>query len=92
MGIRQGWHFDKDFGYTGSLSTKNMKRGGQTSNDRLDESLGARDGAERTKKQSYKDRRDESRGMTRRKSKVPMGDVVVVEETVETFKKGGSKN
>ena len=92
MGIRQGWHFDKDFGYTGSLSTKNMKRGGQTSNDRLDESLGARDGAERTKKQSYKDRRNESRGMTRRKSKVPMGDVVVVEETVETFKKGGSKN
>ena len=52
MGIREGWHFDKGFGYTGSLSTKNMKRGGQTSNDRLDESLGARDGAERTKKQS----------------------------------------
>ena len=92
MGIRKGWHFDKDFGYTGSLSTRKMKRGGQTSNDRLDESLGARDGAERTKKQSYKDRRDESRGMTRRKSTVPMDDVVFVEETVETFKKGGSKN
>jgi len=42
MGIREGWHFDKGFGYTGSLSTKNMKRGGQTSNDRLDESLARR--------------------------------------------------
>ena len=34
----------------------------QTSNDRLDESLGERDGAESTKTQSFKDRRDESRG------------------------------
>jgi|TARA_R110000824_G_scaffold80953_1_gene203337 hypothetical protein len=31
-------------------------------NDRLDESLGARDGAESTKSQSLKDRRDESKG------------------------------
>ena len=32
-------------------------------NDRLDESLGARDGAEATKSQSLKARRDESKGM-----------------------------
>ena len=32
-------------------------------NDRLDESLGARDGAESTKSQSFKARRDESKGM-----------------------------
>lgn len=31
-------------------------------NDRLDERLGEKDGAERTKTQSLKDRRDESRG------------------------------
>ena len=31
--------------------------------DRLDESLGARDGAESTKSQSFKARRDESKGM-----------------------------
>ena len=32
-------------------------------NDRLDESLGARDGKESTKSQSFKARRDESKGM-----------------------------
>jgi len=32
-------------------------------NDRLDESLGARDGKESTKSQSMKSRRDESKGM-----------------------------
>ena len=37
----------------------------QTSNDRLDESLGERDGAESAKTQSYKSRRDESRGSTK---------------------------
>ena len=34
----------------------------QGANDRLDESLGMRDGKESTKTQSYKSRRDESRG------------------------------
>ena len=34
----------------------------QTANDKLDESLGARRGKESTKTQSYKSRRDESRG------------------------------
>ena len=34
----------------------------QTSADRLDESLGMRRGKESTKKQSYKDRRHESKG------------------------------
>ena len=34
----------------------------QTANDKLDESLGERDGAESTKSQSLKDRRDESKG------------------------------
>jgi|TARA_R110002126_G_scaffold16805_1_gene66630 hypothetical protein len=33
----------------------------QTANDRLDESLGERDGKESTKSQSFKSRRDESR-------------------------------
>jgi len=37
----------------------------QTANDRLDESLGERDGAESTKTQSYASRRDESRGATK---------------------------
>ena len=34
----------------------------QTANDKLDESLGMKDGKESTKSQSFKDRRDESRG------------------------------
>ena len=34
----------------------------QTANDKLDESLGMKDGAESTKSQSFKDRRDESKG------------------------------
>mgnify|MGYP003651758771 FL=1 len=37
----------------------------QTSNDRLDESLGERDGAESTKTQSDASRRDESRGASK---------------------------
>ena len=37
----------------------------QTANDRLDESLGERRGAESTKTQSYKARRDESRGASK---------------------------
>jgi hypothetical protein len=37
----------------------------QTANDRLDESLGERDGAESTKTQSYASRRDESRGASK---------------------------
>jgi len=37
----------------------------QGANDRLDESLGMRRGKESTKSQSYKSRRDESRGASK---------------------------
>ena len=37
----------------------------QTADDRLDESLGERDGAESTKTQSYASRRDESKGASK---------------------------
>ena len=37
----------------------------QTANDKLDESLGERDGAESTKTQSYASRRDESKGASK---------------------------
>ena len=37
----------------------------QTADDRLDESLGERRGAESTKTQSYTSRRDESRGASK---------------------------
>ena len=40
----------------------------QTANDRLDERLGMKDGAESTKSQSFKDRRDESRAMSGHRS------------------------
>jgi len=39
---------------------KSVKK--QTANDKLDESLGERDGKESTKSQSFKDRREESKG------------------------------
>ena len=46
-----------------------MKKGGkvkkQGANARLDESLGMRDGKESTKSQSFKSRRDESRGASK---------------------------
>ena len=49
--------------------TSAMKKGGkvkkQGANARLDESLGMRDGKESTKSQSYKSRRDESRGASK---------------------------
>ena len=47
--------------YKGGKSVKSAPKK-QTANDKLDESLGERDGAESTKSQSLKDRRDESRG------------------------------
>ena len=48
-----------------SRNNKKMGRGGKAQgyDDRLDESLSMHDGAEKTKKQSKKDRRDESAGM-----------------------------
>ena len=42
---------------------KSVKK--QTANDKLDESLGERDGAESTKTQSYASRRDESKGASK---------------------------
>jgi hypothetical protein len=45
-----------------------MKRKKQGYNDRLDESLGARRGAESHFRQTLKDRRDESKGMAKRES------------------------
>ena len=44
-------------------SGKSAKK--QTANDRLDESLGERRGAESTKTQSYASRRDESKGASK---------------------------
>jgi hypothetical protein len=46
------------------LHTENFKKK-QGANDRLDESLGSRRGKESTKSQSYKSRRDESRGSSK---------------------------
>lgn len=57
----------KTKGYSkGGMKTKGYSAGGrrQNSNDRLDESLGARDGKESTKTQSMASRRNESRGAT----------------------------
>jgi hypothetical protein len=56
-GVRSNVRFPYKDGKTAKKAEKK-----QTSNDKLDESLGERDGAESTKTQSFKDRRDESRG------------------------------
>jgi|TARA_B110000027_G_C15932942_1_gene217749 hypothetical protein len=47
----------------GDVVKKTSKK--QGANDRLDESLGMRDGKESTKSQSFKSRRDESRGASK---------------------------
>ena len=54
----------------GMMKKEGYSEGGtvQGKNDRLDESLGARRGKESTKSQSYKSRRNESRGSTKKKS------------------------
>ena len=55
-----------DFGtrpYKSRFSGKSAKK--QTAADRLDESLGERRGKESTKSQSFKSRRDESRGASK---------------------------
>ena len=48
------------FPYKGGKSVKK-----QTADDKLDESLGERRGAESTKSQSFKSRRDESKGASK---------------------------
>jgi hypothetical protein len=53
----------KGYAKGGMKKAKGYAKGGQGYNDKLDESLGMRDGKESTKKQSFKDRRDESAGM-----------------------------
>ena len=46
--------------FSGKTAKSTPKK--QSANSKLDESLGERDGKESTKTQSFKDRRDESRG------------------------------
>ena len=58
FGVKPG---NTRFPYKGGKSVKSAPKK-QTANDKLDESLGMKDGAESTKSQSFKDRRDESRG------------------------------
>ena len=50
-------------------------------NDRLDESLGARDGAESTKSQSFKARRDESKGMEKAMGKRAYSSVSTMDKS-----------
>ena len=58
FGVKPG---NTRFPYKGGKSVKSAPKK-QTANDKLDESLGERDGKESTKSQSFKNRRDESRG------------------------------
>ena len=58
FGVKPG---NTRFPYKGGKSVKSAPKK-QTANDKLNESLGERDGKESTKSQSFKDRRDESRG------------------------------
>ena len=51
-------------GYRYPMGSKS-KPSKQSANSRLDESLGMRDGKESTKSQSFKSRRDESRGASK---------------------------
>ena len=57
FGVKPG---NTRFPYKGGKSVKSAPKK-QTANDKLDESLGERDGKESTKSQSLKDRRDESK-------------------------------
>ena len=50
-------------------------------NDRLDDSLGARDGAESTKSQSFKARRDESKGMEKAMGKRAYSSVSTMDKS-----------
>ena len=57
-----------DFGTRGNVRfpySKGKSAKKQTAADKLDESLGERRGAESTKTQSFKSRRDESRGASK---------------------------
>ncbi len=56
------------------------KRERQGYSDKLDESLGARRGAERKFKQTLKDRRDESKGMSKKSSGHVYGSVSTMDK------------
>ena len=64
-------------------SRTKTSRGGKSLgyNDRLDESLGARDGAESTKSQSFKARRDESKGMEKAMGKRAYSSVSTMDKS-----------
>ena len=63
------------------------KKGGQGYNDEEDESLGMKDGKESTKKQSEKDRRDDSRGKWGKRDEALDIDVVDDEALTEAVLK-----
>ena len=64
-----------------SRSKKSTGGRSQGYNDRLDESLGARDGAESTKSQSFKARRDESKGMEKAMGKRAYSSVSTMDKS-----------
>ena len=69
----------------------NMARGGKTQgyDDKLDESLGSRKGAGRTKEQSRKDRRDESAAMEKSMGRRKYASVGTMDKGRRTMEKGG---
>mgnify|MGYP001191957269 CR=1 FL=1 len=69
----------------------NMARGGKTQgyDDKLDESLGSRKGAGRTKEQSRKDRRDESAAMEKSMGRRKYASVGTMDKGSREMEKGG---
>ena len=70
---------------------KKMAHGGKTQgyDDKLDESLGSRKGAERTKEQSRKDRRDESAAMEKSMGRRKYASVGTMDKGRRSMEKGG---
>ena len=90
-GVRDLYESIIEAGYDENVELEFFGKGGKTQgyDDKLDESLGSRKGAERTKKQSRKDRRDESAAMEKSMGRRKYASVGTMDKGSREMEKGG---
>ena len=89
---RQRANLTQTFENMNNKKSEKMATGGKTQgyNDELNESLGMRTGTGTTTEQSYKDRRDESKGANKNLGRRAYSSVETMDRGDRMFAKGGS--
>ena len=90
-GVRDLYESIIEAGYDENVELEFFGKGGKTQgyDDKLDESLGSRKGAGRTKEQSRKDRRDESAAMEKSMGRRKYASVGTMDKGSREMEKGG---